>query len=87
MSLIYGLMGGLVLFGVAPIVFLAMRRKPNVEPVQPEAATPESESRDKQIEFDRLVAAVLDEQKRRDRKALKPSAPVRRQPVEEPALV
>jgi hypothetical protein len=87
LSFIYGLMGGLVLFGMAAVVFLAIRRKPNAEPVQPEAATPESESRDKQIEFDRMVAAVLDEQKRRDRKAIKPSPPVRKQPVEEPALV
>jgi hypothetical protein len=87
LSFIYGLTGGLVLLGVGGIVLLAMRRNPNAAPAQPEAATPEKESRNKQIEFDRLVAAVLDEQKRRDRKAPKPSEPVRKQPVEEPALV
>ena len=87
LGFIYGLMASLVLFGSGLIAFLALRRKRNAGPTKPEAATRESDSREKQIEFDRLVAAVLDEQKRRDRKALKPSAPVQKQPVEEPALV
>jgi hypothetical protein len=83
---IYGLMGGLVLLGLGAIVFLVTHKKKNTENTKSEAATAESDSREKQSEFDRLVAAVLNEQKRRDRKAPKPGASVRKQPAEEPAL-
>jgi hypothetical protein len=84
---IYGLMGSLVLLGLGAIVFLVMHNKRNAANPQSEAATPENDAREKQSEFDRLVAAVLDEQKRRERKVPpKPVASVRKQPVEEPAL-
>jgi hypothetical protein len=87
LGFIYGLMGGLVLLGSGLIAFLVVRRKRNAGNTQPEAATPKSDSREKKIEFDRLVSAVLDEQKRRDGKAPNPVAPVRKQTIEEPALV
>jgi hypothetical protein len=87
LAFIYGLIAGVVLLGVASIVFLAMRRRLDAGQAHPGAATPESGSREKKFESDRLFAAFLDEKKRRDRKALEPGAPLRKQQVEEPAIV
>jgi hypothetical protein len=86
-GLISGAMGVLVLLGLAAVGFLVMRGKRIAGNPQSEGVTPARDGRDSQREFDRLVAAVLDEQKRRDGKAAKPSAPVRKQPAREPALV
>ena len=78
LSFVYGLMGGLALFGVAGMVFMAMRRKLNAGSAQSDSGDAgKRKPAKRKIEFDRLVAAVLNEQQRRDSKATKPSAPVR----------
>lgn len=86
LSFIYGLVSGLALLGLAGAAFLGMRRMKGMGQVPSQPVAPESH-RDTQVEFDRLVAAVLDEQKRRAKKALKADAPVHKPKVAAPAPV
>ena len=64
-SFVYGLIGGLLLVGFGAVAFVVMRKR--MESAQSKTASLETVYRGTQSEFDRLVAAVLDEQKRRDK--------------------
>lgn len=82
-SFIYGLVSGPMLFVLGGVAFLLMHRRKTIAGAQPEAGAPHSASRETQSEFDRLVTAVLAEQKRRDRKPAEPIAPEREQRIDE----
>ncbi len=80
LSFIYGLISGLSLLALGAVAFLVVRRiGPRLDTQPPES------TRRTQDEFDRLVASVLHEQKRR--KAERPAEPARKQRTEEPAPV
>lgn len=85
-SFIYGLICGPILFAFGGVVFLFVSRRWNVAPAQSEAAAPDRANSATQGEFDRLVTAVLAEQKRRDRKHPEPVAPERELRIDEAAL-
>jgi hypothetical protein len=86
-SFIYGLLWGLALLALSAGALFAIQRKRNAAGTPSEPVAPVSGSRPKQNEFDRLVAAVFNEQKRRDRKAPKPSALPDKPRVEDVELV
>ena len=83
----YGLMGGLLLTGFGAVGFIVVRKRMDKEAAQPQTATTGRPYRGTQSEFDRLVAAVLDEQKRRDSKAPSPAATLSEPRAQESALV
>ena len=84
-SFVYGLMGGLLLVGFGAIGFVVLRKRMSKEMVQP--VMPASAYRGTQSEFDRLVAAVIEEQKRRDKRAPRQAVASNEQRIDEPALV
>jgi hypothetical protein len=84
-SFIYGFITALALLGLAGAAFLAMQRMKARGWLAAKNVAPEPTGPKTQAEFDRLVAAVLDEQQRRERKPPKPDAPVRKPRVQEPA--
>ena len=84
-SFVYGLMGGLLLMGFGAVGFVVMRKRMSGETAQPNVAT--FVNRGTQGEFDRLVAAVLDEQKRRDSRTPRQAVTSIERRAEEPALV
>ena len=86
-SFVYGFVAGLFPVGFGAIGFVFLRRRMNKDTAQPQAATSQKIDRGTQREFDRLVAAVLDEQKRRNGEPPKQSATASAQRVEEPTLV
>jgi hypothetical protein len=83
-SFIYGLITGLVLLGVGVLLFTQRQRFAGI--TRPALVTPEAVSRDTQVEVDRLVVAVLNEQKRREKNASKLNTPAREPRIEEPAV-
>ena len=85
-SFVYGLMSSPILFGLGGVAFLVMRRKRSIAGARSEAAATGNAGSEDQGEFDRLVTAVIAEQKRRDRKQPSPIAPEREQRVDEAAL-
>jgi hypothetical protein len=85
-SFIYGLVSGPTLFVLGGIAFLLMHRKKTVTAAQAEAGASHGVSNETQSEFDRLVTAVLAEQKRRDRKPAEPLASEREPRVDEVPL-
>jgi hypothetical protein len=85
-SFVYGLVSGPIIFSFGGVVFLLLRRKKAVDVARPEAAAPGNDRRNDQGDFNRLVAAVLAEQARRDGKQRPPIAPERQQRTDEAAL-
>jgi hypothetical protein len=85
-SFIYGLVSGPTLFVLGGVVFLLMHRRKTITGAQAEAGAPHNAGNETQGEFDRLVTAVLAEQKRRDRKPAEPIAPEREQRIDEVPL-
>ena len=88
-SFVYGLTGGLVLVGLGGFGFVFIRRKMHRRVALSQAVSPENDNRGTQGEFDRLVASVLDEQRRRARKTPTPTpkASVTERRAEKPAPV
>jgi hypothetical protein len=85
-SFIYGLVSGPTLFVLGGVVFLLMHRKKTVTSAPAESEASHNASNETQSEFDRLVTAVLAEQKRRDRKPAEPIASEREQRIDEVPL-
>ena len=85
-SFIYGLISGPILIGFGGVMFLCLRRRTATAPAKSEAFAPSGISNDYRSGFDRLVTAVLAEQKRRDRKRPDPLTPERKPQVDEAVL-
>jgi hypothetical protein len=86
-SFIYGFITALALLGLAGAAFLVMQKMKERGWLAARDVTPEPAGPKTQAEFDRLVAAVLDEQQRREIKPPGPDAPVRKPRIQEPAPV
>jgi hypothetical protein len=85
-SFMYGLVSGPTLFVLGGVVFLLMHRRKTSTGAQAEAGAPHNASSETQGEFDRLVTAVLAEQKRRDKKPAEPIASEREPRIDEVPL-
>jgi hypothetical protein len=85
-SFIYGLISGPILFGLGGLAFLFMPRKRSITGARSDAVASDKVGGENQLEFDRLVTAVLAEQKRRNRKQPEPIASEREQRIGEAAI-
>ena len=86
MSFIYGLISSPICFGLGGVVFLWVHRRRNRAGAPSGDSAPDHTSADKQSEFDRLVTAVLTEQKRREAKQPESSASERDQRIDQAVL-
>src|SRR3954468_2856794 len=86
MSFIYGLISSPICFGLGGAVFLWGERRRKQGGTQSEAPAPDPTNPDSQGEFDRLVTAVLAEQKRRESVQPETAASPRGQRIDETLL-
>jgi hypothetical protein len=82
MSFVYGMISSPICFGLGGLVFLWVHRRRSRAGAPAAASAPDRARRDAQSEFDRLVAAVLAEVKRREAKQPEPVASEREQRID-----